>query len=63
MKMQQLRDMSLNDLKKKEKETREDLFKLKFQHRLRQLENPARLGQLRREIARIKTVMSEQTQN
>lgn len=60
MKIQELRDMSAEDLKKKENDLREDLFKLKFQHGIRQLENPARLAQLRKDIARIKTVQTEQ---
>ena len=49
-------------LKKKELDLREDLFKLKFQHGIRRLENPARLKELRREIARVQTVMTEQSQ-
>ena len=60
MKMQELRQMSLEELHKKDIEVREDLFKLKFQHQLRPLENPARLRQLRKNIARIQTVIREQ---
>ncbi len=60
MKAKELRKMSLEDLQKKEKDIREDLFKLKFQHGIRRLENPARLSLLRRDIARIQTIMAEQ---
>ncbi len=60
MKAKELREMSREDLLKKETDLREDLFKLKFQHSIRQIENPARLRQLRRDIARIKTVINEQ---
>lgn len=59
MKIQDLRDLSLEDLHKKEKDIREDLFKLKFQHGIRRLENPARLGQLKKDIARVLTVIAE----
>jgi len=62
MKAKELREMSSDDLMKKERDLREDLFKLKFQHGIRRLENPARLTQLRKEIARVRTVMTEQTQ-
>ena len=62
MKAKKLREMSVEDLRKKELDLREDLFKLKFQHGIRKLDNPARLGQLRKEIARVRTVMTEQAQ-
>ncbi len=60
MKAKELRDMSLEDLKKKEQDLREDYFKLRFQNGIRRLENPARLAQLRKDIARVQTVMNEQ---
>jgi large subunit ribosomal protein L29 len=62
MKAKELRELSREDLLKKELDLREDLFKLKFQHGIRRLENPARLTQLRKEIARVRTVMTEQAQ-
>jgi len=61
MKAKELREMSVEDLRKKEQDIREDLFKLKFQHGIRRLENPARLSLLRRDIARIQTIIREQT--
>ena len=61
MKAKELRDMSPEDLQKKEQDLREDYFKLRFQHGIRQLENPARLAQLRKDIARVQTVLNEQT--
>ena len=60
MKAKELRDMNVEDLKKKEQDLREDYFKLRFQHGIRQLENPARLTQLRKDIARVQTVLNEQ---
>lgn len=62
MKAEKLRELSGEDLTKKELDLREDLFKLKFQHGIRKLENPARLKQLRKEIARVHTVLTEQAQ-
>lgn len=59
MKAKDLRKMSHEDLQKKERDLREDYFKLKFQHGIRRLENPARLAQLRRDIARVHTLMNE----
>ena len=60
MKAKELRDMNTEDLKKKEQDLREDYFKLRFQHGIRSLENPARLTQLRKDIARVQTIINEQ---
>lgn len=60
MKVKELRNMSSEDLKKKDKDLREDYFKLRFQNGIRRLENPSRLAQLRREIARVQTIINEQ---
>ena len=62
MKASELRQMSGEELKKKELDIREDLFKLQFQHKIRSLENPARLRQVRKDIARVQTVLTEQAQ-
>ena len=60
MKAKELRKLGPEELSKKEQDLREDYFKLKFQHGIRRLENPARLAQLRRDIARVKTILMEQ---
>jgi len=62
MKASELRQMSGEELNKKVIQLREDLFKLKFQHKIRSLENPARMRQIKKEIARVKTVLTEQAQ-
>jgi len=62
MKVKDLRKMSHEDLLKKEKDLREDYFKLKFQHGIRRLENPARLAELRKDIARVQTIMNQTAQ-
>ncbi|MDQ1239248.1 MAG: large subunit ribosomal protein [Thermodesulfobacteriota bacterium] len=59
MKPRELRDLSAEELAAKEKEFREEEFKLRFKHATGQLEKTARLRLLRREIARVKTIMRE----
>ena len=59
MKTSELREMSLEELAKKENELREERFRLKFKHGIRSLENPAILSSLRKDIARIKTIIVE----
>jgi large subunit ribosomal protein L29 len=59
MKPRELRDLSAEELAAKEKEFREEEFKLRFKHATGQLEKTARLRILRREIARVKTIMRE----
>ena len=54
-----MRRLSPEDLRKKDQDLREDYFRLKFQHGIRRLENPARLSQLRKEIARVQTILTE----
>jgi large subunit ribosomal protein L29 len=56
----ELRKLSSGELRKKEQEMREELFKLRFQHGIRKLENPARLKQLRKDVARVQTILTEQ---
>lgn len=60
MKAKELRNMSSEDLRKKEQDLREDYFKLRFQNGIRRLENPARLAQIRKDIARVQTIINEQ---
>jgi large subunit ribosomal protein L29 len=62
MKVKELRSLSVEDLLKKDAELREDLFKLRFKHGIRRLENPAKLGALRKDIARIQTVLTDKNQ-
>ncbi|WP_310600369.1 50S ribosomal protein L29 [Desulfobulbus sp.] len=59
MKVKELRSLSVEDLLKKNAELREDLFKLRFQHGIRRLENPAKLSLLRKDIARIQTLLAD----
>jgi large subunit ribosomal protein L29 len=59
MKAEDIRKMSEEDLLKKESELREELGNLVFQHELRPLEDTSRLKLIKRDIARIKTVINE----
>lgn len=54
-----LRAQDASSLTSRLKELRDEQFNLRFQHATGQLENTARMGQVRKEIARIKTVMTE----
>jgi large subunit ribosomal protein L29 len=59
MKASKMRDMSREDLQQEEAELREQLFKLRFQTATGQLESAPRLRGVRRDIARIQTVLRE----
>jgi large subunit ribosomal protein L29 len=59
MKAKDLRLLSEGELIEKEKSLKEELFNLRFQHATGQLENVMRLPQLKRDIARVKTILSE----
>jgi len=59
MKAADLRDLTLEELQAKVKELGEELFNLNFQHSRQQLDNTARLGQARKDLARVKTVLKE----
>ena len=50
-----VREMSEEELMAKERDLREDYFKLKFQHGVGQLENTGRLNQVRKDISRVMT--------
>ncbi len=59
MQARELRELTMDELEEKVKEMKEELFKLRFQLATRQLENPMRLREVRKSIARAKTVMRE----
>lgn len=60
MKINELHELSTAELVAKEKEFKEELFNLRFQLATGQLENTARLKEVRKSIARIKTVVRQQ---
>jgi large subunit ribosomal protein L29 len=57
MKAKELRQLSEGELLIKEKELGEELFNLRFQHATGQLENVMRIPQVKRDIARVKTIL------
>ena len=57
MKAAELRAMSNAELTKKLAELKEELFNLRFQHAINQLENPGRIETVKRDIARVNTVL------
>lgn len=59
MKISEIRDLSIDELQKKERELIEELFNLRLRHAYQRLDSPATLGEIRRDIARLKTVLVE----
>lgn len=55
----ELRDMSSEELQAKAADLKKELFNLRFQQAMGQIENPMRLRLLRKEIARAKTILKE----
>lgn len=54
-----LRDKSIDELRSRERDLREQLFKLRFQRATGRVENPMKMRQVRREIAQIQTLLNE----
>jgi large subunit ribosomal protein L29 len=59
MRAEKIRELSDTDLRGKEKELQEQLFRLRFQKSLGQLDNALKLREVRRDIARVKTVLRQ----
>jgi large subunit ribosomal protein L29 len=59
LKPDQVREMSVEDLQTKEKELAEQMFRLRLQQSIGQLDNPMRIRQTRRDIARVRTVLRQ----
>ncbi|ANZ99010.1 MULTISPECIES: 50S ribosomal protein L29 [Carnobacterium] len=59
MKANELKELSTAEMVEKEKEYKEELFNLRFQLATGQLENTARLSEVRKSIARIKTALRQ----
>jgi large subunit ribosomal protein L29 len=63
MKAKDLRALNEGELAVKERELNEELFNLRFQQATGQLENVMRIPQVKRDIARLKTILKEKTLN
>ena len=59
MKVNEIREMSADELNQKLTSLKEELFNLRFQHATGQLENPMRIKEVKKTIARIKTIQRE----
>ncbi|MGE0086860.1 MAG: 50S ribosomal protein L29 [Desulfococcaceae bacterium] len=59
MKASEIRELSTDEMHGKIADLKEEYFNLRFQHSIGQLENPQKIKQTRREIARIKTIVRE----
>jgi large subunit ribosomal protein L29 len=59
MKAEKLREMNADELRGKERELQEQLFRLRFQKSLGQLDNALKIRETRRDIARVKTVIKQ----
>lgn len=61
MTVKEVRDLDLNQLESQVKELKHELFNLKLQKTLGQLQNTAKIKEVRRDIARMKTILTEKT--
>ena len=59
MKTNELRELSVEELQTKENELKAELFNLRFQNATNQLDNPMRIVEVKKTIARVKTILSE----
>ena len=59
MDIKEIREMSASELEKAIKEQKEALFNLRFQHSINQLDNPMKIAQTKKTIARMLTVLRE----
>ena len=59
MKAKEIRELSLPELNEKLAKLKEELFNLRFQLAINQLDNPTRISAVKKDIARIKTVIRE----
>ena len=60
MKANEVRKMSAAELESKLVDLKKDLFNLRLQHATNQLDNPIRIAQVKKDIARVKTIIREQ---
>jgi large subunit ribosomal protein L29 len=59
MKAGEIREMNLEEMQLKRGELEQELFNLRFQHEIGQLENPQRMKQIKNDIARLNTIIRE----
>ncbi len=59
MKVTELRELGTEELQTKLAELKQELFNLRFQHAINQLDNPKKIAEVKKTIARIKTIIHE----
>mgnify|MGYP004490272939 CR=1 FL=1 len=59
MKVKDMQNLSVAELEAKLKELKEELFNLRFQHAINQLDNPHKISDVKKDIARVMTVMHQ----
>ncbi|OUN11299.1 50S ribosomal protein L29 [Flavonifractor sp. An112] len=59
MKATEIRKMSAEELTSKLGDLKKDLFQLRLQHATNQLDNPVKIAEVKRDIARVKTIIRE----
>ena len=59
MKAKELRDLTVAELEAKFKELKSELFNLRFQHAINQLDNPHKIADVKKDIARVMTVLRQ----
>ena len=62
MKVEEIRELSIDVLRDREKELDDQLFRLRIQKSMGQLEAPAKVREIRRDLARVKTILREKEQ-
>ncbi len=63
MKVSEIRALSPDEMQQKLKDLKHELFNLRFQHEVGQLENPSKMKDTKKDIARINTVLTELARN
>ena len=63
MKAKELKNLSVEELTNKLDELKKDLFMLRMQHATNQLDNPMQIGAVKKDIARVKTIIREKETN
>jgi len=63
MRASEIRDLNLDEMNRKVSDLKEELFNLRFQHEIGQLEDPQKMKQTKRDIARLKTIIREVSLN
>ncbi len=59
MNAKEIRQMTVEELNAKLKELKSELFNLRFQHAVNQLENPHKIADVKKDIARVMTILHE----